>query len=261
MTRRPTIGIPLQTLQAIENIPEGLPLSWVMNQRYVQTLVGVGAVPWMIPLLDDAATLRAVYDRLDGVFIAGGVDMDPATYGDALSPLTGRIDPPRDRTELQLARWAMEDRKPALGVCRGLQVINVAAGGTLFQDIAAEVPGAIKHDYFPGAGHARDYLAHEVRIEGRSRLHQSFGSETILVNSMHHQGLRTLGEGLVATAWAPDGLIEAVESTEHPFLAGAQWHPEMLAYRDAPTARLFQAFVDAAAAFGEGAAVAGAVAA
>lgn len=258
MNQRPTIGVPMQTLQAIEGIPAGLPLSWVMNQRYVLTLASVGAVPWMIPLLDDVDTLRAVYDHLDGVFIAGGVDMDPATYGEEISPLCGRIDPPRDRAELALTRWAMEEGKPVLGVCRGLQVINVAAGGTLYQDLAAEYPGAIKHDYFPGDGHARDFLAHEVRIEGRTLLHQSFGSERIGVNSMHHQGIRELGEGLIATAWAPDGVIEAAESAEHPFLAGAQWHPEMLAETDAPTLRLFTAFANAASDFGRSRALVGA---
>lgn len=262
MQQRPVIGIPMQTLQAIDGIPESLPMSWVMNQRYILTLTAVGAVPWMIPLLHDVGTLREVYERLDGVFIAGGVDMDPATYGEALSPLCGRIDRPRDQTELALTRWAMEDGKPALGVCRGLQVINVAAGGTLYQDLAAEYPGAIKHDYFPGAGgYARDFLAHEIRIEGQSRLHRSFGAERIRVNSMHHQGIKTLGEGLVPTAWAPDGVIEAAESVEHPFLAGAQWHPEMLADTDAPTLQLFTSFVDAAVAFHQGREVAGAVAA
>ena len=262
MQQRPVIGIPMQTLQAIDRIPEDLPMSWVMNQRYILTLTSVGAIPWMIPLLcEDVGTLRAAYEHLDGVFIAGGVDMDPATYGEEMTPLCGRIDPPRDQTELALTRWAMEDGKPVLGVCRGLQVINVAAGGTLYQDLAVEYPGAIKHDYYPGAGHARDYLAHEVRIEGRSRLHRSFGAEQIRVNSMHHQAIKTLGEGLVGTAWAPDGVIEAAESAEHPFVAGAQWHPEMLADTDAPTLRLFTAFAEASMAFHEGRKIAGPVAA
>ena len=261
MQQRPVIGIPMQTLQAIDGIPESLPMSWVMNQRYVLTLTSVGAVPWMVPLLGDAGTLREVYERLDGVFIAGGVDMDPGTYGEETSPLCGRIDPPRDQAELALVRWAMEDRKPVLGVCRGLQVINVAAGGTLYQDLAAELPDSIKHDYFPGAGgHARDFLAHEIRIEGRSHLHQSFGCEEIRVNSMHHQAIKQLGEGLVPTAWAPDGVIEAAESREHPFLAGAQWHPEMLADTDPPTLQLFTSFVHAAVAFQAGRQVTGAAA-
>jgi putative glutamine amidotransferase len=185
--------------------------------------------------------------------------MDPATYGEEMTPLCGRIDPPRDQTELALARWAIEDGKPVLGVCRGLQVINVATGGTLYQDLATQYPGAIKHDYYPG--HPRDYLAHDIRIEGRSRLHRSFGAEQVRVNSMHHQGIKTLGDTLVPTAWAPDGVIEAAESNEHPFLAGAQWHPEMLADTDAPTLRLFTAFADAAGAFHDGRRIAGPVAA
>ena len=119
----------------------------------------------MIPLLDDdAETLREIYDRLDGLLLPGGVDMDPAAYGESAGPGLGRIDPARDRVELQLTRWAIEDHKPILGLCRGLQVINVARGGTLYQDIQAELPGAIKHDYFPTQGFQRDFLAHDIAV-------------------------------------------------------------------------------------------------
>lgn len=251
MHLRPVIGIPAQTLQAIDGIPAGLPESWVMNQRYFQACISVGAVPWMIPLLpEDMDTLRAVYERLDGVFLAGGVDVDPSAYGDERHAACGRTDPPRDATELALARWAMEDGKPVMGVCRGLQVINVAAGGTLVQDCEALWPGAIKHDYYPGAGWARDHLAHDVRIAPGSRLHAAFGGETAPVNSMHHQGVRRLGDGLAATAWAPDGLIEALEGTrEDAFIVGVQWHPEMLIDQHAGTRRLFSDFIEAAGTF------------
>jgi putative glutamine amidotransferase len=252
MRQRPVIGIATQTLQSIDRIPEDLPPSWVMNQRYFHACTGVGAVPWMVPLLDDdPETLRAIYERLDGVFIAGGVDVDPRSYGGLPHALCGRIDPPRDAVEIQLARWAMEDGKPVLGVCRGLQVINVAAGGTLFQDCAL-YEGAIKHDYFPGAGWARDHLAHEVRILPGSRLHGAFGVEEAMVNSMHHQGVEALGAGLAATAWAPDGMLEALEGPcGGPFLVGVQWHPEMLIDAHAGTRRLFEAFIEEACRFRE----------
>src|SRR3712207_5989021 len=126
-----------------------------------------------------------------------------------------RTDRERDRVELLLAKWAMADGKPVLGVCRGMQLVNIAAGGTLYQDLATQYTNGIKHDYFPfgGRGHARDYLAHEVRIAEDSRLAPLFGAGTIKVNSMHHQGVRDPGAGLVATAHAPDGLIEALEGT------------------------------------------------
>lgn len=260
MRQRPVIGIATQTLQSIDRIPEDLPASWVMNQRYFHACTAVGAVPWMVPLLhDDAETLRAIYDRLDGVFIAGGVDLEPASYGCERHALCGRTDPPRDAVEIQFARWALEDGKPVFGVCRGLQVMNVAAGGTLVQDCDALVPGAIKHDYFPGAGWARDHLAHEIRIAPGSRLHEAFGGETAMVNSMHHQGIDRIGGGLAATAWAPDGLIEALEGgRDGQFLVGVQWHPEMLIDAHDGTRRLFEAFIEASVQYREAQALAAA---
>ena len=244
---RPLIGIPAQTLQAIDGIPEALPHSWVMNSRYNIAAAEAGAVPVMIPLFDeDPDTLRAVYDRLDGLLLAGGVDMDPFSYGEEPHPRLGKTDHARDVVELQLAKWAIAEGKPVLGLCRGHQVLNVALGGTLWQDIGAQVPGAIKHDYFPTAGYDRDYLAHDVAIAPGSRLHQAFEAPTIPVNSMHHQAVKQLAPALQATAHSPDGLIEALESGNDHFLVGVQWHPEMFEQRDPRTRRLFQAFVEAA---------------
>lgn len=257
MNRRPVIGVPAQTLQAIDGIPQGLPRSSVMNHRYFTALASVGAVPWMVPLLpDDEATLRAIYERLDGLFLAGGVDVDPTSYRHERDPLCGRTDPERDAVEIRLTGWAIADGKPVLGVCRGVQVINVVAGGSLHQDCGAYLPGAVKHDYYPTQGYARDLLSHEVRLAGGSRLAAIFGRESIHVNSMHHQGIRDLGTGLVPSGFAPDGLIEAVEGDGGAFLLGVQWHPEMLIDRDPGTRRLFAEFAARAAAFGATAVVA-----
>jgi putative glutamine amidotransferase len=244
---RPLIGIPGQTLQAIDGIPDNLPHSWVMNSRYYLAVAEAGGVPVMVPLLDqDAGTLRAVYDRLDGLLLAGGVDMDPASFGEAPHPALGRIDPARDAVELALARWAIADRKPVLGLCRGHQVLNVALGGTLWQDIAAQVPQAIKHDYFPTAGYARDFLAHEISVAEGSRLAAAFDSAQVPVNSMHHQAVKALAPGLQVSARSSDGLVEALESGTDHFLVGVQWHPEVFERSDARTRRLFQSFVTAA---------------
>ncbi|HET9275553.1 MAG TPA: gamma-glutamyl-gamma-aminobutyrate hydrolase family protein [Gemmatimonadales bacterium] len=244
---RPLIGIPAQTLQAIDGIPEALPHSWVMNSRYYLAAASAGGAPVMVPLLaDDPESLRAVYERLDGIFLAGGVDMDPCTFGAAPHPRLGRTDPARDTVELTLARWAVEDRKPLLGLCRGLQVINVALGGTLYQDIEAELPGAIKHDYVPTAGFSRDYLAHQVALADGSRLAEAFEAPAVAVNSMHHQAIHRLAPALLVSARAPDGVVEAVESGTDHFLVGVQWHPEMFEQSDPRTRRLFQAFIAAA---------------
>jgi putative glutamine amidotransferase len=244
---RPLIGIPAQTLQAIDDIPEGLPHSWVMNSRYNLAAAEAGAAPVMIPLFDaDPETLRAVYDRLDGVLLAGGVDMHPESFGEDPHPRLGRTDPARDRVELVLAKWAIADKKPILGLCRGHQVLNVALGGTLWQDIETQVPAAIKHDYFPTAGFARDFLAHDVRLEPGSRLYDVFGSATIPVNSMHHQAVKALAPSLKVSAHAPDGMVEAIEAGSGQFAVGVQWHPEIFEDRDERTRRLFRSFVDAA---------------
>jgi len=246
MPSRPVIGIPTQTLHAIEGISSALPPSWVMSQRYFQAAIAVGGVPWMIPLLDDLETLREIYDRLDGVLIPGGVDIDPVNFGEAKRAACGVVDAPRDRVELQLARWAAADKKPVLGLCRGLQVINVALGGTLYQDITAEKPGALKHDCFPNEGYRRDYRAHDVALTAGSRLRAAFEAPTITVNSMHHQGIKDLAPALLPSGVAPDGLIEGVESSNGHFLVGVQWHPEVYESTDAPTRRLFEHFIEAA---------------
>jgi len=218
-----------------------------MNQRYFLAATIVGGIPWMIPLLDDDEdTLREIYNRLDGILIPGGVDMDPATFGEERHPKLGALDPARDRVELQLTRWAIEDRKPILGLCRGIQVMNVAFGGTLYQDIAAQVPEAIKHDYFPTAGFDRDHLAHEVSLAKGSRLLAVMEKSNILVNSMHHQGIKQLASELVPAAVAPDGLVEAVERDADHFMVGVQWHPEMFEMTDPHTRHLFRAFIAAA---------------
>jgi putative glutamine amidotransferase len=248
---KPLIGVPTQTLQAIDGIPESLPHSWVMNYRYFTALTAVGCAPVMVPLLaQDEETLRALYDRFDGIFLAGGVDIDPANYREDKLDVCGRTDPDRDRVELLFAQWAIQDGKPLLGVCRGLQVINVACGGTLVQDIETAGDEYLKHDYFPTQGHERDYLAHDAEVTPGSRLARIYGANTIKVNSMHHQGIRTLGDGLEATIHAPDGLIEGLEgNSSDGFLIGVQWHPEMLVDSDAGTHRLFTAFKDSAKQF------------
>src|SRR5262249_23937982 len=158
--------------QTLEAIPGERPPCWIMGQRYVRVLASVGAVRWLIPLVpSDPQPLRAIYERLDGPFLTGGGAGAPGPYAEAPHSLSAKTDGDRDATELPLLRWALEDRKPVLGVCRGVQVINVAAGGTLFQDVTSQFAEAIKHDYFPTpGGYERNLLSHDVLIAPDSRL-------------------------------------------------------------------------------------------
>jgi putative glutamine amidotransferase len=246
MKVRPVIGVTTQTLQSIDGIPAALPSSVVMNQRYYTAVVDAGGTPVLIPLLDERDVLRAAYELCDGILLPGGVDMDPASFGQAPHPRLGRVDPARDRVELTLTRWAVEDGKPLLGLCRGLQVLNVALGGTLWQDIEAQCEGAIRHDYFPTHGFPRDHLAHDVALFSQTRLARLIDRDRIPVNSMHHQGIQSLASPLVAAAVAPDGLIEAAELPGDAFVVGVQWHPEVFEMSDPNTQRLFSGFLSAA---------------
>ena len=221
----------------------GLPV-FIQNQTYLRAVAQAGGAPITIPLHLDETTLRVIFDRLDGLFLPGGEDMDPASYGQGQHELLGAVDPERDRVERQRARWAVESEKPLLAVCRGLQVLNVAQGGSLFQDIRAEREGSIKHDYFPPQ-FERARISHPVAFERASYLAGLFGARTE-VNSMHHQALRALGRRCRAVAWAPDGVVEGLEVADHPFALAVQWHPEELTEdrTRAGNGRLFAAFVD-----------------
>jgi putative glutamine amidotransferase len=220
-----------------------------MGRSYVEELRKVGAVPWLIPLVPhDSDTLQEIFDRLDGVFVTGGVDVDPRNYGEPKTPLCGTIDPDRDAVEIALLRHAMDRGLPVLAVCRGLQILNVACGGTLYQDVAAQVPAALKHDYFPTPEQpSRKYLAHDVTVKAGSRLGHILGEAVVPVNSMHHQAVKDLAPSLAATAYAPDGIIEGVEGGNSQYLVGVQWHPEELTDSHPGMARLFTSFVAAAA--------------
>jgi len=161
--------------------------------------------------------------------------------------MCGRTDPPRDRVELNLIRWALDEGKPLLGVCRGLQMINVAMGGTLYQDVPAEVPGAIEHDYAPGCA-TESRLMHHLRVDRKSQLRSILGAEEMEVNTLHHQAIKELAPGLAACALAPDGVIEGIEGTadKKQYLVGVQWHPEEMADTSLSMRQLFQSFVQAA---------------
>lgn len=228
----------------------------VQSQTYLQALIRAGAAPVLIPHLSDPALLRAVYERLDALLLPGGGDIAPHNYGKLPHPKCGPPDPDRDGTELALVRWCVQDNKPLLAICRGIQVLNVALGGNLYQDIEAQVPGAGRHDWYPD--HPRDLLAHPVSVVPGTRLAAileferasppgpvSGGAIELEVNSLHHQAIWELAPGLNVAARAPDGIVEAVEVEGHPFALGVQWHPEELAQEDARAQEMFDALVQA----------------
>ncbi len=240
--RRPLIGVPTGREKSQRFF--GLPL-YIMNQTYVRTLETLGALPVLIPLQMSEATLRGIFDRLDGLLLPGGEDIDPGRYGEERHPQLGSTDHERDRTELLLAHWALESGMPILGVCRGVQVLNVICGGSLFQDLTSQMPQLSKHDYFPPT-FERFRVSHQVAILEDSRLAQTLG-RVHEVNSMHHQGIARLGKGLRVVGIAEDGLAEALEMPGLPFAVGVQWHPEELAKTDGLSAGLFYDFIRTAA--------------
>lgn len=242
VTRRPLIGVPTGRERSQRFF--GLPL-YIMNQTYVRTLENLGALPVLIPLQMTEQTLRGIFERLDGLLLPGGEDIDPANYGAERHPQLGSTDAERDRTEMLLARWALEAGMPILGVCRGVQVLNVVCGGTLWQDLTAQTPDLFKHDYFP-PNYERFRISHQVNIAPDSHLGATLGSVSE-VNSMHHQGIQRVGAGLRVVGTASDGLPEALEVPELPFAVGVQWHPEELAKTDELSAGLFYGLVSAAA--------------
>jgi putative glutamine amidotransferase len=236
----PIIGI---TTFHTSNPDNGL-LYLSVTETYVKALASAGALPVLVPLGLPEKSLFAILNILDGLLFTGGGDIDPACYGETAHPLVDNVDPERDRVEIFLARSAAEKGIPFLGVCRGLQTINVARGGTLYRDILAERPGAMKHACFESA--PRTHLAHPVEVIPGSLIAQILNGGEARVNSGHHQGIRKLGAGLRATAFAPDGLIEAFELDGHPFGLAVQWHPEWLTHLP-EMAAIFKTFVTAVA--------------
>ena len=213
------------------------------NQAYSHAVARAGGAPLLIPNLTDKTLLRTLYDLLDGLLLSGGEDIDPAYYSEPRHEKCGPVSPDRDQVELTLTRWAMDDGKPLLAICRGIQVLNVALGGSLYQDIQAQVRGANKHDWRPG--YPSNRLSHTVIVTPQTHLAHILETTSLPVNSMHHQAIKEVAPGLTVTARAPDNIIEALEAEEHPFAIGVQWHPEELADNDIGAQRIFDALVEA----------------
>lgn len=236
---RPVIGIPARSVVDSNNgfRYSGIPLT------YSNAIERAGGAPILIPLHLSEDTLSAIYSRIDALLLAGGVDVHPKEFGEQVEAFCGEIDTARDETELRVTRWALADGHPILGICRGIQMLNVAAGGSLYQDIPTQIETQQNHSYIKGDPY--NLRAHPVQFEPESRVAKWLGVPSIDVNSLHHQALKKVAPGLKVIARSPDGVIEAVESQDERFLVGVQWHPELLE-DDERFERLFEAFVDSA---------------
>jgi putative glutamine amidotransferase len=215
-----------------------------VNGAYVRALLTAGGVPLVLSPLMGASLVGPALDGCDGLLLTGGEDIEPSWYGADPSPMLTPPSQERDLFELALFAVARQRGLPILGICRGIQLVNVALGGTLFQDLPSERPGSVDHS--PSG--ARDTRSHSIHLQPGSRAALALGATEVTVNSVHHQAIKALAPDLVATAWSTDGLVEAVESKPGAsWILAVQWHPEeMYGDRRAPDHGLFSALVSEA---------------
>jgi putative glutamine amidotransferase len=212
-----------------------------VNAAYVRSILSAGGVPLVLSPLVGASLAARALEGVEGIVLTGGEDLDPAWYGATPSPFLDQPSRERDLFELALFASARQRGLPILGICRGIQLINVALGGSLYQDLPSERPGPVQHR--PDG--PRDLRSHRVRLQAESRAAAALGATELMVNSSHHQAIRDLAPGLRASGWTDDGLIEAVETgADAPWLLAVQWHPEeMHTEANAPDRGLFAALV------------------
>lgn len=215
-----------------------------LARYYSEAVEAAGGLPVHLPLIPNQSFIQATIEHLDGILLPGSdSDVDPLRYEQDPHPKLGRVHPEKDETDLLVLEQVETRRIPLFAICFGVQVLNVSRGGTLIQDIESQWPNAIKHEQGP----PRDRPSHVVRMLPESTLGQLAGTKRARVNSHHHQAIEKLGRELVATAWASDGLVEAVEDPRTDrFVMGVQWHPELGWERDKLSQALFSRFVDAA---------------
>jgi putative glutamine amidotransferase len=235
MSVPPLIGITSGTEPAFAGF-------YILRHDYVRAVELSGGVPLVLAPAG-AALHPALLSRLDGLVLTGGLDVTPRLYGESPHPTVTDTSAERDEFEVKLVREALAHDLPLLAICRGMQLLNVALGGTLVQDIRAETGSAIRHDDFT---RPRTEIAHSVSVVAGTRLHDLLGRNEVAVNSLHHQAVDRLATPLVACAFAPDGLVEAVEFPARRFVLGVQWHPEAW-WREGRFGALFAALVEAAA--------------
>ena len=242
MVLGPLVAVPTYHL-APERVQRWRRGSFALPEAYVAELRRAGARPLLLPP-GGSGPAADLLEPFDGLLLAGGGDLDPASYGAAPHPAVGPVDPDRDELELALVRAAARRVLPTLAICRGMQVLNVAFGGSLRQHLP-DLAGLLAHRAEDGGAPT----THPLRVQPGSRLAEAVGGTGIVGLSQHHQGIERVGEGLVPTAWSPDGLVEALEG-EQGWMVGVLWHPEETAATDPRQRALLGAFVEQAARFG-----------
>jgi putative glutamine amidotransferase len=212
-----------------------------LPRRYNRAVEMSGGIPLLLPFTRSRALMRQYIGRLDGLVISGGAfDIHPSYYNEKPIKKIGAIKEERTEFELEMTHLALKRDLPLLGICGGAQAINVALGGSLYQDIATQAPHANQHEQ----GAKKEIGGHKVIIARGTRLEKILRRRSLEVNTTHHQAVKTLGQGLVVNATAEDGLIEGIESPRHSFVLGVQWHPEVLAPRHVAQRRIFSFFID-----------------
>lgn len=215
-----------------------------VSQNYVTSVLMAGGIPILIPIINNKDELAYYLDLVDGLLFTGGEDISPLEYGeDPISHVT-LVSGERDRQEIDLFKMAYEKHMPILGICRGIQLINVALGGSLYQDLGSQYKGALGH--LP-ADNPVSELYHRVKVDDQSKLYHIFLESEFAVNSFHHQAIKELGKNLKVAACSKEGIIEGIESTDKRYLFGVQWHPEDLSAKYPLFLRLFKSFIEACA--------------
>jgi putative glutamine amidotransferase len=237
--RSPVIGI---TADIAEPRKASHEPTLFLPERYLRAVAGDGALPVILPPIARPAAIRRALSLLDGLVVSGGnFDIHPSYYGEKPIKEMGIVKASRTEFELEIADAALRSDLPVLGLCGGEQALNVVLGGSLIQDIAAQVPNAKEHEQ----SEKKSYGGHCVEIAAGTRLHRIVRRRRLEVNTSHHQAVKKLGKGLIVDAVADDGIIEGIESTRHAFVLGVQWHPEVLAPKRQAHRRIFSAFIAA----------------
>ncbi|CCB86448.1 putative glutamine amidotransferase-like protein yvdE [Parachlamydia acanthamoebae UV-7] len=210
-----------------------------VNCSYIDVIIQAGGIPLMLPFVENEEIVREQMNQIDGLILSGGIDVNPLLYGEQPHPMIGTIFPRRDTHELHLVRIAQETNKPILGICRGLQLLNVAFGGTLYQDIPHMVNTGIQH-----CQKAQKHVpTHQVDLMSGTILEEIFETSSLLTNSIHHQAIKELANGFTVNAKTKDGMIEGIEKNDGHFMLGVQWHPEMMIASDTNMQKIFNYFI------------------